>query len=368
MEFIKAMLLILVAEMGDKTQIVAMAFATKYKLHQILLGVAVGSAANHGLAILFGAMLGQYLDMRLIHSAAAILFFVFAFLSLSIEDPDDEEEDQVKYGPVFTVATAFFIGELGDKTQLTALSLSVDAVYPVLILLGTTTGMVLTSLLGILIAQKFGERIPEEIMKVLATVAFIFFGFSKLLQASSLIGVDILPVLLLSLVIMFGMALRFRQFHIAVKAAQDTKLQHRAAALYRTINIVRTGLESMCHGEEHCGTCQGHNCLIGYMKMVLTRLEKGENVPEHLVKAVKHLIHRDVEYNTLYRTMKALMSYYNSHPEEFKKNATLGQMRMALEALLMKDKPTQIKNYNEYKVWMDAHLQAPTDLTQIQID
>lgn len=367
MEFIKALLLILVAEMGDKTQIVAMAFATRYKLHQILTGVAIGSAANHGLAILFGSMLGQYLDMRIIHSVAGALFFIFAFLSLDIEEADEEEEQQVKYGPVVTVAIAFFIGELGDKTQLTALSLSVDSVYPILTLMGTTAGMVLTSLLGILIAQKFGERIPEEIMKVLAAAAFLFFGFNKMLQAAGLIGIQILPVLLLSLLIMLVMAIRFRQFHIAVKAVHETKLQQRSAALYRTINIVRTGLESMCHGEEHCGTCQGHNCLIGYMKMILTRLENGEEIPGHLLKAVKHLIHRDVEYKTLYRTMKALLSYFNAHPEEFKKNQSLSQIRTALEALLMKEKPSNITTYIEYKKWIDKHLKEPTDITQIKL-
>jgi len=368
MEFIKAMLLILIAEMGDKTQIVAMAFATRYKLHQILVGVALGSAANHGLAILFGSLLGQYMDMRIIHTVAAALFLIFAYLSLDIEDPDDEEETQVKYGPVVTVAIAFFIGELGDKTQLTALSLSVDAVYPILTLMGTTAGMVLTSLLGILIAQKFGERIPEEIMKVLAAAAFLFFGFSKMLQAAGLIGIEILPVLILSLFIMMVMAVRFRHFHIAVKAAQETKLQQRSAALYRAINIVKTGLEAMCHGEEHCGTCKGHECLIGYMKMVLSRLEKGEDVPDNMMRVVKHLIHRDVEYPTLYKSFRALLAYYNGHPEEFKKNKTLTQIRIALEALLMKEKPEDIINYVDYKKWIDSHLEEPKSITQIQFD
>ena len=361
MEFVKAMLLILVAEMGDKTQIVAMAFATKYKLHQILIGVALGSAANHGLAILFGTFLTQYLDMKIIHSAAGLLFLIFAFLSLDFEDPDEEEESKEKFGPLITVALAFFIGELGDKTQLTALSLSTDAVYPLLILLGTTTGMVLTSLLGILIAQRFGERIPEEIMKILAASAFLIFGSQKMLQAANLFNLSTNVVLVAALIIIGIMGMRFRQFHFSVQSVRETRLKQKSASLYRTINIVKNGLESMCHGEEHCGKCKGHNCLIGYMKLVLSLLEKGEDVPENMIHIVHNLIHRDVNKRTLYKTMKALLSYYNDHSEEFKENVALTQIREALEALLLIDMPKEIDNYNEYRKWIDECLIDPVE-------
>ncbi len=367
MEFVKAMLLILIAEMGDKTQIVAMAFATKYKLHQILMGVAIGSAANHGLAILFGTLLTQYLDMKIIHSAAGVLFLIFAFLSLDLEDPEEEEESKEKFGPLITVALAFFIGELGDKTQLTALSLSTDAVYPLLILLGTTTGMVLTSLLGILIAQRFGERIPEEIMKVLAACAFLIFGSQKMLQAASLFNLSTSIVIVIGGVLIGIMAIRFRQFHSRVQSVRETRLKQKSAALYRTINIVKSGLESMCHGEEHCGKCKGHDCLIGYMKLVLSLLEKGEDVPEHMLHVVRNLIHRDVNKGTLYKTMKALLSYYNAHPEEFLDNATLAQLRKALEALLLIDMPKNLVEYSDYKSWIDEKLTEPVEVTQFEL-
>lgn len=367
MEFIKAMLLILVAEMGDKTQIVAMAFAARYKLHQILIGVALGSAANHGLAILFGTFLTQYLDMKIIHSAAGLLFLIFAFLSLDIEDPEDEDEAKEKFGPLLTVALAFFIGELGDKTQLTALSLSTDAVNPLLILMGTTTGMVLTSLLGILIAQKFGERIPEEIMKVMASAAFLIFGSQKMLMAANLFGVSTNAVLLTAGAVVLIMAFRLRQFHASVQTVRETRLKQKAAALYRTINIVRSGLESMCKGEEHCGKCQGHDCLIGYMKLILSKLEKDEDVPESMVRVVKNLIHRDVSSKTLYRTLRAIISYYSSHPEEFVQNSALTQIRLALEELLAVRVPSDIKQFKAYKKWIDENISEPADTAQLQI-
>ncbi len=367
MEFIKAMLLILVAEMGDKTQIVAMAFATKYKLHQILIGVAIGSAANHGLAILFGTLLSQYLDMKIIHSAAGILFLLFAYLSLHIEDPEEEETATEKFGPLITVALAFFIGELGDKTQLTALSLSTDAVYPVLILLGTTTGMVLTSLLGILIAQKFGERIPEEIMKVLAASAFLIFGAQKMIVAAGLFQISTNVVLVAALIIVCIMALRLKQFHTSVQTVRETKLKQRAAALYRTINIVKSGLEEMCHGEESCGKCKGHDCLIGYMKLIINHLEQDSgDIPEHMIKVVKNLIHRDVDPKTLYQTMISIIDYYENHPEEFNKNKALFEIRKALEHLLLLDMPKDFQKYSDYKIWLDKTLKKPESITQIK--
>ncbi len=356
------MLLILVAEMGDKTQIVAMAFATKYKIHQILIGVALGSAANHGLAILFGTFLTQYLDMKVIHTAAGLLFLLFAFLSLDIEPPENEEDNKEKFGPLLTVALAFFIGELGDKTQLTALSLSTDASYPLLILLGTTSGMVLTSLLGILIAQRFGERIPEEIMKVLATAAFLIFGCQKLIDAAGLLNIQGQWLAVGLALIFLVMGLRYRSFHLKVQSIRRTRLKQKSAELYRTINLVKSGLESMCRGEEHCGKCKGHSCLIGYMKLVLSLLEKNEDVPDHTLQVVKNLIHRDVPPNMLYTTMKALMTYYSSHPEDFKKNKPLREIRKALEALLLIEKPGEIKTYAEYEKWMTSHLTKPDGL------
>jgi len=367
MEFIKAMLLILVAEMGDKTQIVAMAFATKYKLHQILIGVALGSAANHGLAILFGTMLTQYLDMSVIQSVAGMLFLVFAYLSLHIDDPEEEEEVREKFGPMLTVALAFFVGELGDKTQLTALSLATDAQYPFLILLGTTSGMVLTSLLGILIAQKFGERIPEEIMKVLAATAFLIFGAQKMLIAANLFEISTNIVMISAFIIACIMALRLKSFHTSVQTVQETRLKRRAAALYRMINVVKSGLEEMCHGEEHCGQCKGRECLIGYMKFIINHLEHEEDIPENMIKVVKNLIHRDVNRKTIYVTMKALMTYYESNPEEFKNNQSLTEIRRALEALLFTEMPIEIEKYSDYKVWFEKNLTLPTDVTQIKL-
>ena len=178
-EYFQALTLIFIAEMGDKTQILSMAFATKFKIRQILIGVALGAALNHGLAIAFGTLLSRYVPLELLQLLAGGLFIFFAFWSLQAQEAE-EEDVKSAYGPVLTVALAFFLGELGDKTQLTALTLSAGARSPLLILAGTVSGMVLTSLIGILVGIKLGDKIKELHLKIGAFSVFMFFGLQKI--------------------------------------------------------------------------------------------------------------------------------------------------------------------------------------------
>ena len=179
-EYLQALLFIFIAEMGDKTQILAMMFATKYKMSQVLLGVLIGSFLNHGVAVLFGSLIGGMIPANVLQIIAGSAFIFFALWSLKEDEDEDEEEGVRKLGPVFTVAAAFFIGELGDKTQLTAITLSVDAAHPFFILLGTVSGMLLTSGVGIIVGSKIGDKIPELFMKFIAYGLFLVFGSMKL--------------------------------------------------------------------------------------------------------------------------------------------------------------------------------------------
>lgn len=131
-EFIKAFSLVFVAEMGDKSQLLALAFATTYPIGMVLTGISLGIILNHGLAILFAYILSKYLgSLWFIHVFAGLLFLFFGFSSLKLE-LDDEEEDvkPSKFGPIFSMAGAFFLGELGDKTQLTAIPWPLRAARP----------------------------------------------------------------------------------------------------------------------------------------------------------------------------------------------------------------------------------------------
>ena len=131
-EFIKAFLLIFVAEIGDKTQLLAMTFATRYSTVKVLTGIFIGSILNHGLAIILGTYLSGLFTMNKIHIIAGFAFIIFGIWALRCDDDKDGEKSlKNKLGPVMTVSLAFFIGELGDKTQLTAMTLGAEGAFPI---------------------------------------------------------------------------------------------------------------------------------------------------------------------------------------------------------------------------------------------
>jgi len=181
-EMIKAFLLIFVAEMGDKTQILAMAFATRFPVRKVLMGIGLGVFLNHGLAVVLGSYLSQVVPINTIQMIAGAAFVGFALWTLKPEEEEEEKETRMKFGPAATVALAFFMGELGDKTQLTAITLAADASYPFMVLLGTVSGMVATGALGIIIGRKLGDKIPEVGIKLLAASIFMFSDFRSCIR------------------------------------------------------------------------------------------------------------------------------------------------------------------------------------------
>jgi len=178
-ELLGAFLLVFVAEMGDKTQILAMMFATRYKATSVLIGVFIGALLNHGIAVLVGATLGNIIPVSVLVTIAGLAFIYFAFSSLK-DEADEEANMRGGKNAIRTVASAFFIGELGDKTQLAAITLSMDAVYPWIILMGTVLAMVVSSSIGIWIGKHIGKRISETLIKVVSAILFFVFGSIKL--------------------------------------------------------------------------------------------------------------------------------------------------------------------------------------------
>lgn len=179
-EFLQAFFFIFIAEMGDKTQILAMTFATRYNAGQVFIGIFIGVIINHSIAILLGAYLSNQINPNILQVLAGVLFIIFGLWSLINDEDDEEDKKALKHGAILTVASAFFIGELGDKTQLTAMTLSMDAVYPAAILIGTVTGMLVTSCLGIFIGAKLGDKISNTVIQITSGIIFIQFGIIKL--------------------------------------------------------------------------------------------------------------------------------------------------------------------------------------------
>lgn len=183
--FIKALLLVVVAEMGDKTQLLAMAMASKYKAKQVLIGVLIATILNHALAVAIGSYLSSIIPMNMVKIAAAVSFLAFGLWTIRGDKLEDEENKRVKFGPIVTVAIAFFIAEMGDKTQLMTITIAAENQHPLLILMGTTVGMLVADGIGILGGAWMCRHIPEVYIKWIAGIIFMFFGTLTLYNAVS---------------------------------------------------------------------------------------------------------------------------------------------------------------------------------------
>lgn len=182
------------AEMGDKTQLLAMTFATKYKASKVLIGVFLATIVNHALAVAAGNFITKFETLEIwIQGIAALSFIFFGLWTIRGDRLEGEENRQTKFGAVATVAISFFIAELGDKTQLATIALATR--FPsnsVGILIGTTTGMLIADAIGIVVGVVMCKKIPERTIKLVSAGVFIFFGFIENYQiAVSKLGLGI---------------------------------------------------------------------------------------------------------------------------------------------------------------------------------
>ncbi len=176
--FLLALGTVVLAEMGDKTQLLAMAFATKYKALKVMTGVFIATVLNHALAVALGSVISRFDALNLwIQIIASASFLFFALWTIRGDKLDKEKEKKPRFGPIVTVSIAFFIAELGDKTQLATIALATKyPVDPVWVLAGTTLGMLIADGIGILIGVVLCKKIPEKIVKYISAAAFAVFG------------------------------------------------------------------------------------------------------------------------------------------------------------------------------------------------
>ncbi len=270
-QMVSAFLLIFLAEMGDKTQILAMAFATQFPMAKVMLGIGIGAFLNHGAAVALGSYLSRLVPINTIQMIAGAAFIGFALWTLKPDDGKGAEEKEARrqLGPVTTVALAFFLGELGDKTQLTAITLAADAAYPLMVLIGTVSGMVATGALGIIVGKKLGERIPEIAVKLAAASIFMFFGLQKLsdtVPVQYLNASIVLPFLSLLALLVFWMVYSLIQRQ---REGVQSELVAAAKMLRDYYQHVNKDLKNMCLGPRRCGACQGDQCPVGKSKNVI---------------------------------------------------------------------------------------------------
>ncbi len=175
--FIASFLFVVLAEMGDKTQLLAMAFATRFKAYQVLTAVFLATILNHGLAVAVGHYLSVFIPLDIISFFAALSFIFFGLWTLRGDKLEGEEKRTSKWGPIVTVGIGFFLAEMGDKTQLATISLAVEYQNAFFVLMGTTVGMVVADGFGIIVGIVLCKNIPERTIKWISAVIFAAFGF-----------------------------------------------------------------------------------------------------------------------------------------------------------------------------------------------
>jgi Ca2+/H+ antiporter, TMEM165/GDT1 family len=174
--FIASFIFVLLAEMGDKTQLLAMAFAARYKAWQVLIAVFIATLFNHSLAVVFGRFLTTIVPMGLISFIAALSFVGFGLWTLRGDKLHGEDKKESKFGPIVTVGIAFFLAEMGDKTQLATISLAIEYKSAINVLMGTTAGMVIADAIGIIVGIVMRKHIPDRAIKWVSAIIFILFG------------------------------------------------------------------------------------------------------------------------------------------------------------------------------------------------
>jgi len=174
--FSAAFLLVVLAEMGDKTQFVAMTFAAKYNPYKVLFAIFLGTVANFAIVIVLGQLLTEIVPLDAISLAASVAFIAFGVWTLREEKAEEGNVKLSRFGVVATIGVAFFVAELGDKTQLATLSLAVQYHSPVSVLIGATLAMIVADGIGIIIGVVFCRRIPQRKLKWLSAVIFVLFG------------------------------------------------------------------------------------------------------------------------------------------------------------------------------------------------
>lgn len=180
-----SLVMIFLAELGDKTQLVALTLATCYNTKTVLWGIFWATLAIHVFSAGIGWFLGERLPADWIGFIAGAAFVIFGFWTLRGDHLDDEDASCKRtIHPFWLVFTTFFMAELGDKTMLSTITLATNNPFlPVWI--GSTIGMVISDGLAIVAGKMLGKRLPEKTIQVGAAVIFFLFGAVSMYQGGA---------------------------------------------------------------------------------------------------------------------------------------------------------------------------------------
>lgn len=178
------------AEIGDKTQLLAFILAARFKKPlPIILGILAATLVNHGLAGALGAWITASVSPGILRWVLGLSFLGMAVWTL-IPDKIEEEESQVaqRLGVFGATLVTFFLAEMGDKTQIATIAMAAHYATPLLVVLGTTLGMLIADVPAVFVGDKLAARIPMKLVHAMAAAIFALLGIATLLGAGAGFG------------------------------------------------------------------------------------------------------------------------------------------------------------------------------------
>ena len=176
--------IIFLAELGDKSQLMAMTFAARYRTITILAAITAATALIHLLSVAVGAALGAALPTDALSVVAGVAFLGFAAWTIRGDELTDDDTARAATSDrsvFWTVAIVFLLAELGDKTMFATITLAADH-DAVGTWIGSTLGMVAADALAIIVGRQLGTRLPERTVKIGAAIAFVVFGIFLIVE------------------------------------------------------------------------------------------------------------------------------------------------------------------------------------------
>ncbi len=183
---VPAVVVVLVAELGDKSQLLALSLAARGRPVAVLAGIAVAAAGIHALSVIAGAALRSAVPTTALSVAAGAVFLAFAVWTLLAEEPEaDVGSPRRRAGSVaLTAGVAFLVAEIGDKTMLATVALA-SANGPLGTWVGATLGTVAADALAVVVGHRLGRRLPVRVVRAVAAASFAVVGIVVLLGAAT---------------------------------------------------------------------------------------------------------------------------------------------------------------------------------------
>ena len=176
-----------VAEIGDKTQLLALVLAARFRAPlPIIFGILVATLANHALAAWVGVLVAGWLGAETLRWILGLSFLAMAVWIMIPDKVDDDAAGESRFGPFLATVVAFFLLEIGDKTQIATIALSARFNDLIMVTAGTTLGMMLANVPAVLVGRAAATAIPMKVVHTVAAVIFAVLGIMALLNAGDL--------------------------------------------------------------------------------------------------------------------------------------------------------------------------------------